>query len=87
MNNKSNHHDNNNANSNKFEVTSLIAIFGMILITLILILNTDTVAVFAQSINVNSSESNNQTQGLQDLCKLPPQELARNLHGMHLNGC
>ena len=78
--------NNNSANPNKFKVTFLIGIFGTILITSTLTLNTADV-VFAQTINVNSSESDNQTQGLQDLCKLPTQELPRNLHGMHLTGC
>jgi len=75
--------------TNKFEVPFLIAIFGMILINSTITLNTitTTVAVFAKTINVNSSESGNQTQGLQNLCKLPPQEQARVLHGMHLTGC
>jgi hypothetical protein len=59
----------------------------MILITLTLTLNTTAAVVFAQTINVNSSGSDNQTQGLQDLCKLPPQELSRILHGTHLTGC
>jgi hypothetical protein len=58
----------------------------MILITSTLTLNT-TAVVFAQTINVNSSQSDNQTQGLQILCKLPPEELSRDLHGMHLTGC
>jgi hypothetical protein len=84
--NKNNNNDNNRANPNNFKITFLTAIFGMILITSTLTLNTAAV-VFAQTINVNSSESDNQTQGLQNLCKLPPQELARDLHGMHLSGC
>ena len=58
----------------------------MILITLTLTLNSVAV-VFAQTIDVNSSKADNQTQGLQTLCKLPTQELSRDLHGMHLTGC
>ena len=52
-----------------------------------LTMNNAVVVVFAQTINVNSSASDNQTQGLQELCKLPPQELSRILHGTHLTGC
>jgi hypothetical protein len=84
--NKTNNNDTNRANPNNFKITFLTAIFGMILIISTLTLNT-AVVVFAQTINVNSSESDNQTQGLQNLCKLPPQDLARDLHGMHLSGC
>jgi hypothetical protein len=82
-----NTNDNNSANPNKFKITFLIAIFGLILITSTLTLNTVATAVFAQTIDINSSKSDNQTQGLQTLCKLPPQELSRDLHGMHLKGC
>jgi hypothetical protein len=57
----------------------------MILITSTITLNSAAV-VFAQTIKVNSSDLDNQTQGLQDLCKLPPQELVSNLIGMHLKG-
>jgi hypothetical protein len=78
--------NNNSGNPNKSKITFLIAIVGMILITLTLTLNSIAV-VFAQTIDVNSSKSGNQTQGLQTLCKLPTQELARDLHGMHLTGC
>jgi hypothetical protein len=86
--NKTNNNYNNNCvNPNKFNIPFLIAIFGLILITTTLTLNTAAVAVFAQTINVNSSGSDNQTQGLQVLCKLPPQELSRILHGTHLTGC
>jgi hypothetical protein len=84
--NKNNNNDDYRTNPNNFKITFLTAIFGMILITSTLTFNTAAV-VFAQTINVNSSESDNQTQGLQNLCKLPPQELARDLHGMHLSGC
>ncbi len=88
MKNKTNNNDNNNcANPNKFKITFLIAIFGIILITTTLTLNTAAAVVFAQTINVNSSGSDNHTQGLQDLCKLPPEELSRILHGTHLTGC
>lgn len=86
MKNKTNNNDINRATPNNFKITFLTAIFGMILIISTLTLNT-AVVVFAQTINVNSSESDNQTQGLQNLCKLSPQELARDLHGMHLSGC
>jgi hypothetical protein len=81
--------NNNNAfsSTSKFKITLLIAIFGMFLIIATLTLNNGIAVVFAQTINVNSSKSDNQTQGLQDLCKLPPQELLRDLHGMHLSGC
>jgi hypothetical protein len=84
---KNNNNDNNDNNSTSiFKITFLIAIVAMILITLTLTLNSAAV-VFAQTIDVNSSKSGNQSQGLQTLCKLPTQELARELHGMHLTGC
>jgi hypothetical protein len=84
--NQDSNNTNNSGNPNKFKITFLIAIVGMNLITLTLTLNSAAV-VFAQTIDVNSSKSDNQSQGLQTLCKLPTQELARELHGMHLTGC
>jgi hypothetical protein len=84
---KNKHNNNTFSSTSKFKITFLIAIFGMFLIIATLTLNNGTAVVFAQTINVNSSKSDNQTQGLQDLCKLPAQELVRDLHGMHLTGC
>jgi hypothetical protein len=84
--NQDSNNTNNSGNPNKFKITFLIAIVAMILITLTLTLNSAAV-VFAQTIDVNSSKSGNQSQGLQTLCNLPTQELARELHGMHLTGC
>jgi hypothetical protein len=77
---------NNSATPNKFKITFLIAIFGMILITATLTLNIKAV-VFAQNNSTNLSQSVNQTGTDQYLCKLPPQEQIRILHGQHLSGC
>jgi len=85
--NKANNNNNAVNSTNKFKITFLTAIFGLILMASALTMNNAAVVVFAQTINVNSSASDNQTQGLQELCKLPPQELSRILHGMHLTGC
>ena len=71
--------------TSKFGLPFLIAIFGLILITSTLSLNTSTFAVFAQSNITNSSQSDNQTNADQLLCKLPPEELVRILHGQHLS--
>jgi hypothetical protein len=86
-NNYNNTNNNNSTHPNKFKITFLIAIFGIILITSTLLTLNTAAVVFAQTFNVNSSESDNQTQGLHYLCNLPPQEQARILHGMHLSGC
>jgi len=85
--NKANNNNNTVNSKNKFKITFLTAIFGLILMASALTMNNAAVVVFAQTINVNSSASDNQTQGLQELCKLPPQELSRILHGTHLTGC
>jgi len=85
--NKANNNNNTVNSTNKFKITFLTAIFGLILMASALTMNNAAVVVFAQTINVNSSASDNQTQGLQELCKLPPQELSRILHGTHLTGC
>ena len=87
MRNKANNNNNTVNSTNKFKITFLTAIFGLILMASALTMNNAAVVVFAQTINVNSSASDNQTQGLQELCKLPPQELSRILHGTHLTGC
>ena len=87
MRNKANNNNNTINSTNKFKITFLTAIFGLILMASALTMNNAAVVVFAQTINVNSSASDNQTQGLQELCKLPPQELSRILHGTHLTGC
>jgi hypothetical protein len=87
--NKTNNNNNTVNSTNKFKITFLIAIFGMILMASALTMNIKAVVVYAQDNNstnsTSSSESDNQTQDLQDLCKLPPQEKIRILHGQHIS--
>ncbi|MGN6623880.1 MAG: hypothetical protein ACTHKK_07040, partial [Candidatus Nitrosocosmicus sp.] len=83
--------NNNNNSYSRLNTTSifrlpfLISIFGLILITSTLSLNTSTFAVFAQSNSTIPSRSDNQTSADQLLCKLPPEELIRILHGQHIS--